>query len=339
MIQGALMLDLAGVELDPEEAELLQHPAVGGVIFFSRNYVDPQQIQELSRQIRQHRPDLLQAVDQEGGRVQRFSAGLTPLPAMGVLGDYFRSAAAKAEEAAQAIGWLMAAELLALGLDISFAPVLDLNPGVSEIIGQRAVSADPQIAISILGAYISGMQRAGMAATGKHFPGHGSVALDSHLALPVDERPWSTIEQYDLRTFAALMDQLQGIMPAHVTYPAIAPEPAGFSAFWLQEILRRQMGFAGLIFSDDLSMAGAAGLGSYADRAQAALAAGCDMVLVCNQRDAAVQVLEYLEKAIKDTHPWRRTALLGKPRHPWKTLKNRPEYTEAMQWLDRLGQR
>ncbi len=337
MLRDVLMLDLDGPQLSQEEEEILRHPGVGGVILFSRNFVDVGQVQALVGAIRAQRSDLLLAVDQEGGRVQRFQDGMTRLPALGALGDLWKSQPTEAEEAAHLLGWLMATEILALGIDISFAPVLDLNPGVSAIIGRRAVHADPVVVISVLQAYVEGMHAAGMAATGKHFPGHGSVAEDSHVAIPVDRRSMEAVESYDLIPFVALVDQLQGIMPAHVIYERVAPDPAGFSAFWLQEILRRRLGFAGMIFSDDLSMEGATVLGSFADRARGALHAGCDMVLVCNNRAGALDVLAALEQEDMPANPWRRTAMLGRPKLTWDGMRQHSDYRQACDWANRLG--
>ncbi len=336
MLRDVLMLDLEGPQLGQEEAEILRHPGVGGVILFSRNFVNVEQVQELVKAIRAQRPDLLLAVDQEGGRVQRFQEGLTRLPSMGALGDLWKHQPQEAEEAARLLGWLMATEILTLGIDISFAPVLDLNPGVSDIIGRRAVHADPGVATAVLQAYVRGMHLAGMAATGKHFPGHGSVAEDSHVAIPVDRRSMEAIEAYDLKTFATLVDQLQGIMPAHVIYERVAPEPAGFSTFWLQEILRGRLGFSGMIFSDDLSMEGATVLGSYAERAHGALQAGCDMVLVCNHRAGALEVLAALEHEDMPVHAWRRRAMLGRFGMTRESMGQHPEYQRACDWANRL---
>ncbi len=336
MAPGTLMLDLQGEVLLQEEVAMVQHPAVGGVILFGRNYRNPEQVMKLVASLRQLRSDLIIAVDQEGGRVQRFREGLVELPSLGSLGDLWQQSPFEAEEAAYSLGWLMATEILALGLDISFAPVLDLNPGVSEIIGRRAVHHEPAVTVAVLSAYIRGMHAAGMAATGKHFPGHGSVALDSHWALPVDNRSMQEIEAYDLQPFVALMDQLQGIMPAHVVYREVAPDPAGFSAFWLQEVLRRRLGFGGLIFSDDLSMQGAASQGSFSERAYAALSAGCDMVLVCNQPDGAREVLEALSKLTWSPQAWRHAALRGKAHAVWGEHQQLPAYAQAVSWAQRL---
>lgn len=291
-----LMLDVAGTMLEGEDRELLAHPATGGLIFFARNYEAPQQLAELVRTVREINPDVLIAVDQEGGRVQRFRDGFTRLPPMSALARRWRNDPGEAESAARQLGQLMAAELVALGLDISFAPVLDLDYGVSDVIGDRSFGAGADQVIHLAGAWIDGMKAAGMCATGKHFPGHGAVTADSHTELPLDQRSLEEIRAADLKPFQALADRLDGIMPAHVVYDRVAAEPAGFSSFWLREVLRRELGFRGVIFSDDLAMAGAAAAGGYPERAEAALEAGCDMVLVCNDRGGAVQVLEHLER-------------------------------------------
>lgn len=284
---GPVMLDVAGTELIPEERERLRHPATGGVILFRRNYADPDQIIHLIADLRSQRPALLIAVDHEGGRVQRFRDGFTRLP------PACRYEATGNPSLAEEAGWLMAAELRSVGVDFSFAPVLDVECGISQVIGDRAFGTQPDQVARFARAFAAGMRRAGMAAVGKHFPGHGGVIEDSHLALPVDSRTLAEIERQDLMPFRELLAAgLEGVMPAHVIYEQIDPHPAGFSPFWIGEMLRRRLGFNGAVFSDDLSMAGASYAGGYADRAQLALTAGCDMVLVCNAPEAAGQVLD-----------------------------------------------
>lgn len=314
MTVGSVMIDLNGVELDVEEKEKLQHPAVGGIILFSRNYISKQQVAELVSNIRASSPypELLIAVDQEGGRVQRFQGDLTRLPAAATYTTLDSTTDKKAAEVTESTGWLMAAELLALGIDFSFAPVLDVDADVSEVIGDRSFSNNPDTVADLAASFRHGMNRAGMAAVGKHFPGHGAVALDSHLELPVDNRNYEEIERQDLIPFKKLIHQgLEGIMPAHIIYPQIDTKPAGFSPFWIQEVLRNRLSFKGAVFSDDLSMEGAAGCGGFSDRAHAALDAGCDMVLVCNHLDGAAEVLESMT-GHRDQHRERRlSSMLG----------------------------
>lgn len=291
---GRLMLDLQGPTLSPAEAQLLRNPDVGGVILFSRNLTSRDQLIDLVADVRKAAPQLLIAVDQEGGRVQRFRDGFTPLPAMQVLGDMTADQPDKGLALARDVGWLMAAEIIACGLDISFAPVLDIDRCTSTIIGDRAFADQPQLVIEVARAFIAGMGEAGMRATGKHFPGHGGIAADSHLEAPVDTRTFDQLKNRDMQPFIQLSEQLGGIMPAHITYPEVDSLPVGFSAFWLQQVLRRQLGFQGVIFSDDLSMKGADIAGSYADKARLALSAGCDMILVCNNPQGAREVLEFM---------------------------------------------
>lgn len=293
---GPVMVDLQGLELQPEEREILQHPAVGGVILFSRNYASPEQVSELAARIHAVRqPPLMVAVDQEGGRVQRFRDGFFRLPPVGRVGEIFNRSPRNGLELACEAGWLMASEVLAAHVDLSFAPVLDLDRGVSDVIGDRAFHRDPEVVAELALAYQRGMHEAGMASVGKHFPGHGGVAADSHLTLPEDSRRYADLELEDLVPFQQLMHNgLNGIMVAHVRYPLIDPEPAGFSRRWIGQLLRETLGFQGAVFSDDLSMGGAEWAGGYPERARAALDAGCDMVLVCNQPERAAQVVESL---------------------------------------------
>ena len=293
MAFGSLMLDLLGKEISNEERELLKHPNVGGLIFFTRNYESSSQIIELVKSIRAVKPDILIAVDHEGGRVQRFRNEFTRLPPVATLGKLYAGNAERALASAKQHAWLMAAELRAVGIDFSFAPVLDLDFGDSPVIGDRAFHRQPEAVIALAGAYIAGMREAGMAATGKHFPGHGYVNVDSHLDIPRDERELDAIMQADVLPFQALIQQgLDAVMPAHVIYEKVDSQPAGFSTFWLQTVLRQQLGFQGVICSDDLNMEGARVAGSYASRAEAALAAGCDMALICNNRAGAIEILD-----------------------------------------------
>ncbi|MDF1629731.1 MAG: beta-N-acetylhexosaminidase [Alcanivoracaceae bacterium] len=294
--QPLLMLDVAGQSLTDEDRELLRHPGTGALILFSRNYANPAQLSALVTEIRAETPDILIAVDQEGGRVQRFRENFSRIPPMRCLGALYDRDVDAALAASRELGLLMAAELIPYGVDISFAPVLDLDFGASSVIGDRSFHADADAVVALVAAFIDGMAAAGMAATGKHFPGHGFVQGDSHLELPVDHRTLDEIRAQDMVPFIKLADRLAGMMLAHIVYAQVDAQPAGFSRFWLQNILRDELGYRGLIFSDDLSMEGAAAAGSYAQRAAVALDAGCDMVLVCNNRAGAIDVLRYLEQ-------------------------------------------
>jgi len=291
---GVLMLDIHGTVLSAEDIELLQHPHVGGVILFSRNIGEPEQVLELTSAIRRQRPEILLAVDQEGGRVQRLRDGFTRLPPMLMFGHQWRKQPEHTVRLVHDCGWLMASEVLAAGFDFSFAPVLDLYTGLSEVIGNRAFSDDKEVLISLASAFMSGMHEAGMATTGKHFPGHGSVEADSHLALPVDNRPLQQIRDEDLLPFVRCLPLLDAVMPAHVIYSQADAHCAGFSRFWLQTVLRQECGFDGVIFSDDLVMEAASSAGTMSQRVEQALSAGCDMLLVCNKREAARDALATL---------------------------------------------
>lgn len=297
MSLGPVMLGLAGPALDAEERELLAHPLVGGVILFARNYQSPTQLAALTASIHAVRqPRLLIAVDHEGGRVQRFREGFTRLPAVRRLGEIHDRDPARARRLARATGWLMAAELRVVGVDFSFAPVLDLDRGISTVIGDRAFHHDPQIVAELARAYMAGMQQAGMEAVGKHFPGHGGVSADSHHELPHDPRRYADMVLEDMLPFERLIRAgLAGIMPAHVIYSQVDNRTAGFSPIWIKQILRGRLDFQGAVFSDDLDMAAADVAGDPAARALAALTAGCDVVLACNDRQAALAMLHGLD--------------------------------------------
>jgi len=292
------MVDVAGLELTPDDIERLQHPQVGGVILFARNFAAPLQLIQLTHSIREIRkPALLIAVDHEGGRVQRFKHGFTPIPAMRELGRLWDRDPAQALAAARGCGFVIGSELQAHGVDFTFAPVLDVDYGESSVIGDRALHRDPNVIAVLAEALQAGLQAAGMASVGKHFPGHGFVRADSHQEVPVDERPMSEIAARDMIPFQRLARSgMGGMMPAHVIYPKVDARPAGFSSVWLQKILREKLGFEGLIFSDDLSMEGASTAGGMIARANAALNAGCDMVLLCNDPRAQDTLLEGLER-------------------------------------------
>ena len=297
MSLGPLMVGVAGLRLTQEEREMLRHPLIGGVILFSRNYADPDQVQELVTEIHALKDSpLLVAVDQEGGRVQRFRDGFVALPPMRQLGHIHDRDAKKAKAYAQLMGWLMAAELRAVGVDLSFAPVLDLDCGTSEVIGNRAFHNDPETVADLAHAFMVGMDLAGMRAVGKHFPGHGTAAADSHVEVVTDNRSYADIAAEDLVPFERMIHYgLAALMAAHVVYPRVDAKPAGFSHFWMQEVLRRRLGFQGAIFSDDLGMAGAGMAGDMGERAEAALEAGCDMVLLCNELSQIPVVLDRLD--------------------------------------------
>mgnify|MGYP003705787873 FL=1 len=329
------MLDLTGTSLMDDEVGLLQNPQVGGVILFARNVESRHQVEALVAEIRAAAPDLLIAVDQEGGRVQRFKQGFTRLPAMQQLGDLTLRDRALGLSLARDCGWLMASEVIACGLDISFAPVLDVDRDTSSIIGDRAFSDQPQLVCDVAGAFIAGMNEAGMAATGKHFPGHGGIVADSHLEAPIDQRSWAELSEHDLVPFVALADQLGGVMPAHITYPEIDPDSVGFSPFWLQQILRSQLGFNGVIFSDDLAMKGADIAGGYVQKAERALSAGCDMILVCNDRAGAQEVLKYMtEQRVSGSD--KIAAMLKTQSVSWSQLENDPRRVDTMAQLGLL---
>ena len=339
---GPLMLDCHAEELQSEEKEKLAHPVVGGLILFARNYHDKKQLAALIQDIRRYakRPILI-GVDHEGGRVQRFRDGFTALPAMG---DIMRQSEHQdeSEKYAKACGLALAYELKTLDIDFSFAPVLDVN-GVSQVIGDRAFADNADDVIRLATALIQGLKSANMPAIGKHFPGHGSVAPDSHIALPVDEREYNEIRQTDMVVFERLIERnlLDGVMPAHVIYSQVCDKPAGFSPYWLQQVLRENLGFQKAIFSDDLSMHGASVAGGYLERAEAALDAGCDMVLACNNPKGAEQILDGLVARVSSQLPKdiqkseRVLSLYG------RTLKLgiRQDYDDAIHLINRLNER
>ncbi|WP_428356891.1 beta-N-acetylhexosaminidase [Methyloprofundus sp.] len=328
---GPIMIDISGTTLSQYDKEKIAHPNSGAIILFARNYADPEQVAELCQQIKASRNGpILIAVDQEGGRVQRFQNGFTRLPPV--------AAYAENQELCAEAGWLMAAELLVLGVDFSFAPVLDIDCGVSQIIGNRSFSQDPELACQLASSFRRGMRSAGMAATGKHFPGHGAVALDSHLTLPIDKRDFKSIYSKDILPFKHLIKEgLEAIMPAHVVYPEIDELPAGFSAIWINEILRTQLGFNGAVFSDDLSMEGAACVGDFTERARLAREAGCDMILVCNNEPAAEQVLESTPIKHNPTREQRLLAMQGKTELTTQALKNSDRWQSVSQQLIELA--
>lgn len=338
MSLGPVMVDVQGTSLDDEERELLRHPLVGAVILFSRNYQSPEQVKALVDEIHAIRtPHLLVAVDHEGGRVQRFRNGFAALPAVRLLGEIYDRDMKRARHLAEQAGWVMASELRAVGVDFSFAPVLDLDLGRSGVIGNRAFHTQPAAAADLAGAYLLGMRRAGMAATGKHFPGHGYAEADSHLAIPEDDRILEDILQQDLLPYERLIPNgLAAIMPAHVIYSRVDDKPAGFSPFWLKEILRKRLGFQGVIFSDDLNMEGASVAGDYVARAEAALSAGCDMVLICNNRPAAWQILRGLHHTPDPVSQARLARMHGLHPITWSELHDSPAWQQAVAAVEQV---
>ena len=314
MTLGPLMCDIDGQQLSAEDRELLRHPFVGGVVLFSRNYHSPDQISELVTEIHKLRtPPLLVAVDQEGGRVQRLRDSFTKLPAAHLIGRHYDVDAVEGRTLAEQVGWIMAAEIIAVGIDMSFAPVLDLDWGLSEVIGDRAFHRDPDVVAELGTAFMKGMRAAGMAATAKHFPGHGHVVADSHHALPVDRRPWEELLD-DISPFERLIDAgVPAIMTAHVSYTAVDDSPAGFSPNWIQGSLRERHHFQGPVFSDDLSMVAAQMAGTVPERAQRAMDAGCDMILVCNDRQGTCEIIDALGEHDDPVSQVRLASMHGKP--------------------------
>ena len=331
---GSVMIDVAGYALSNEERQRLCHPSVGAVILFARNFQSRAQLQALTAEIRGLRqPALLIAVDHEGGRVQRFRDGYTRLPAMARLGELWRENPEFANCCSESIGYILSRELLRDGIDFSFAPVLDLDYGRSGVIGDRAFAASAEVVSMLAASLMAGMKAAGMASVGKHFPGHGYVEADSHHALPVDERRLRDIERDDLLPYRRLIPLgLDAVMPAHVVYSRIDPQAAGFSRLWLKRELRRKLRFDGVIFSDDLSMAGAHSAGTVVQRAQLALAAGCDMILLCNDPSSAQQLLDGLEAPLLKPRHVRR--MRGRPLTA--TLERDGRYRAARENLARL---
>lgn len=355
-IHAPLIIDVPGLTLTKLDRKRLKHPLVGGLILFARNWLDRAQLTALCRDIKKVRSDLLICVDHEGGRVQRFKTdGFTHLPPMRVLGEMWQKKAGPmdASNAATACGYVLGAELRACGVDLSFTPVLDLDYGESSVIGDRAFARDPQIVSALAKSLMHGLLLSGMANCGKHFPGHGFVAADSHIDIPVDKRSLKAILSDDAAPYRWLNTAMTSVMPAHVIYPKVDKRPAGFSSKWLNDILRAKMGFGGAIFSDDLSMAGARQIDgkevSYTDAAVAALTAGCDMVLLCNQSVASSEgggkavdeLIEGLAQAVvqgnwepNERSEERRLALLPQsPALQWDDLMVHPNYMHALDFI------
>jgi beta-N-acetylhexosaminidase len=342
-----LIIDIAGTRLSKVDRQRIQHPLTGGIILFARNWQDRAQLTALCRSIKKVRQDVLICVDHEGGRVQRFKTdGFTHLPPMQALGELWMRDALQATNVATACGYVLASELRACGVDFSFTPVLDLDFGESSVIGNRAFHRDPRVVSLLAKSLMHGLLQAGMGNCGKHFPGHGFVAADSHTAIPVDKRGLKAILADDAAPYGWLNTTLSSVMPAHVVYPKVDKRPAGFSAKWLQEILRGRLDFQGAIFSDDLSMAGARQIDgqdvTYAEATMAALQAGCDLVLLCNQSQGLGQEVDALLNGLAEAQlkgQWqpdeaseaRRQALL--PKHAaldWDSLMTQPAYMQAL---------
>jgi beta-N-acetylhexosaminidase len=337
---GPVMLDVLGKTLTAEDEKRLCHPLVGGVILFARNYESPGQLADLTAAIRALRtPPLPIAVDHEGGRVQRFREGFTRIPPMRELGKIWDAHPQRARHLAQQTGYVLAAELRACGVDFSFTPVLDMDYGQSSVIGDRAFHGEPQAIAELAHSLMLGLRQGGMPAVGKHFPGHGYVQADSHLDIPVDEREFVDIEMADLIPFRQMVDYgLTAVMPAHVIYPKVDNRPAGFSPVWLKNILRGQLGFEGCIFSDDLSMQGATFAGGIVQRAEAALNAGCDMVLVCNKPESADELLRGLHWEMPAAGRARLAQMRGKTHaESMAQLHEQPGFLKALNEVAVIG--
>jgi beta-N-acetylhexosaminidase len=346
---GPITLDVLGLELDAEDRRRILDPLTGGVILFGRNFSNRKQLSKLTADIKKLRPDVLISIDHEGGRVQRCKVdGFTHLPAMRKLGELWLAksksthpaeSAALAMAAATACGYILASELRACGVDLSFTPVLDLDFGRSGVIGDRSFSRDPQIVFALAKSLNEGLRLADMANCGKHFPGHGWAEADSHVAIPVDERSLQEILNEDAKPYEWLDLSLAAVMPAHVIYPKVDQHPAGFSKIWLHSILRQELGFEGVIFSDDLSMEGASVAGSVVKGAELALEAGCDAVLICNRPDLADQLLSKLK--LTQTKQSESAARLNRlmpmsPALTWDALQEQAEYQHAKGLLNQF---
>ena len=339
MSLGPLMIDLQGTSITPEERELLRHPLVGGVILFTRNYVDPRQLTELVAGIHAERtPPLIVAVDQEGGRVQRFIPGFSRLPPARLIGHAFDQDPKGGLELARRTGWLMASELRSHGVDISFAPVVDLDYGVNEAIGSRAFHKRSEVVGQLAVAYMHGMRDAGMAATAKHFPGHGAVTADSHHVLPVDRRQLVDMSD-DLSPFRRLIaNGVPAVMVAHIVFPALDTAPASLSSSWIRDVLRGELGFQGVVFADDLSMGGAAAAyGDVVTRAQTAFTAGCDMLPVCNNRASVIALLDGLKVEPQPASRLRLVRMHGREGMSREALEATPEWARSQELLTRFA--
>jgi beta-N-acetylhexosaminidase len=332
---GPIVFDLIGTELSSEEHELLQHPLIGGLIFFTRNYESPEQITQLCQTIRSARKlPILLAVDQEGGRVQRFRQEFTRLPDMGKIGKVYDASSEQGLRLATTCGWLMAAEVLAVGVDLSFAPMLDIDKKNNPVIGDRAFHRETDVVVKLATAFTQGMREAGMAAVGKHFPGHGSVTVDSHLDLPQDDRTLEQIAAEDMKSFAKMIAAgIEGIMAAHILFSSVDKTAVGFSRFWLQEVLRKQLDFKGMIFTDCLTMEGAKIAGGFPDRVEAALEAGCDMALICNNRASVIKTVDGLPADKYFVDPQRFARVQGNFSSIQKTVKQTNIWRENLNFM------
>ena len=340
MSLGPLMIDLKGPALDNEEREWLQAPVVGGVILFTRNFEDPEQLSALVTEIHEARsPSLLVAVDQEGGRVQRFREPFTVLPPMRALGHLYDEDAERAGVAARAFGWLMAAELRAAHIDLSFAPVVDLDLGLAEVIGDRALHPDAAVVSELALQFANGVQAAGMAIVAKHFPTHAGAVNDTHTNCATDSRTYNDLWD-DLDPYRHLIAAgLPGVMVGHVSFPDVDPLPASMSSWWIREQLRGQLGFSGAVLSDDVTMEGAAPGGSCSDRAVSAVEAGCDMVLVCNAPGEIPPTIDALADYVSPSSQLHLIRLRGRHREDWDSLRSSDAWQEARRQVDELTAR
>jgi beta-N-acetylhexosaminidase len=333
-VSGPIMMNIESTTLTDEDRELLQHPLIGGVIYFSRNYESTNQIKKLSETIKLISEALLISVDHEGGRVQRFREGFTHLPAAGKFGQRYDREPEEARELARETAWLMATELRAVGVDFSYAPVLDLDLGISEVIGDRGFHGNPETVAILAQAWLEGTHEAGMAAVGKHFPGHGSVAPDSHVAIPESDAAWESLEE-GMLPFRRLVDAgIDALMPAHIIFNKIDKKPVGFSKKWLQHLLRKELMFNGAILSDDMSMKGASAAGNLNERCQLALDVGSDMVLACNDREGLLQLVENLRDTREQASVERLAKLRGRNQYNMLALKDNKRWQRARKLID-----
>ena len=332
---GRVMIDIAGTALTDDDINIIEDKHVGGIILFDRNFSSRQQLELLCFQIRSVKDEILIAVDQEGGRVQRFRKGFTSLPPLQILGNYVATDVEIGRGVCENIGWLMASEVIASGLDISFSPVLDLDRETSSVIGNRSFSDQLHLTIEAAKPFIEGMRQAGMASTGKHFPGHGGISSDSHLEIAIDKRRLEELMDHDIKPYIELKNDLAGIMSCHIIYPNIDKKRASFSSFWLKDILRKKLQFNGVIFSDDLSMAGAYEEGSYSVKSRLALEAGSDMILICNNHQGVRETLSFLKSNNVELSD-KISIMRANKSISWSSLENHPRREAALQDLKKL---